>query len=73
MSLQSKYSSVVASELRHHAVWEPGEPVRLGDYGVLQGSRFTVHGNIEDDFGLQFDPAALAPADPMIFADGLED
>ncbi|MCB9567746.1 MAG: hypothetical protein H6710_11145 [Myxococcales bacterium] len=55
MSLQSKYSSVVASELRHHAVWEPGEPVRLGDYGVLQGSRFTVHGNIEDDFGLQFE------------------
>ena len=25
------------------------------------------------DFGLQFDPAALAPAEPMIFADGLED
>ena len=30
-------------------------------------------GVLRVDFGLQFDPAALAPADPMIFADGLED
>ncbi|MEZ4383192.1 MAG: hypothetical protein R3A79_17830 [Nannocystaceae bacterium] len=55
MSLQSKYASVVARELRHHAVWEPGEPVRLGDYGTFSRGRFSVHGNIRDDFEIAFD------------------
>ncbi len=54
MSLQSKYAGVVARELRHHAVWEPGEPVRLGDYGILKSGRFSVYGNIRDDFEIEF-------------------
>lgn len=54
MSLQSKYAGVVARELRHHAVWEPGEPVRLGDYGILKSGRFSVYGNIRDDYEIEF-------------------
>lgn len=73
MSLQSKYAAVVARELRHHAVWEPGEPVRLGDYGILGQGRFSVHGNIKDDFEIEFDVARSRNREFAFRSDGVSE
>lgn len=73
MSLQSKYAAVVARELRHHAVWEPGEPVRLGDYGILWQGRFSVHGNIKDDFEIEFDVARSRNREFAFRSDGVSE
>jgi hypothetical protein len=73
MSLQSKYASVVARELRHHAVWEPGEPIRLGDYGTFSRGRFSVHGNIRDDYGIEFDVARSRNREFAFRSDGVSE
>ncbi len=73
MSLQSKYAAVVARELRHHAVWEPGEPVHLGDYGILGRGRFSVHGNIKDDFEIEFEVARSRHREFAFRSDGVSE
>lgn len=48
MSLQKIYSKAVRRELSRHPVWEPGSPVALGDYGMLQDGVFQRLGNYVD-------------------------
>lgn len=36
------------------ANWEPTQPVRLGDYGLLVGRTFVYQGNITDHLGIAF-------------------
>ncbi len=73
MSLQAKYASVVARELRHHAVWQPGDPVRLGDYGLLDGGRFSVQGNIADDFEIVFETTRSRKQEFAFRSDGVSE
>ena len=46
MSISKEYSSSVRRELSRYAVWEPGQRVELGDYGVLRDRTFGTEGNI---------------------------
>jgi hypothetical protein len=45
---EREYVSVVARELGRHAVWQPGLPLNLGDYGRISGGTFVKLGNIAD-------------------------
>jgi len=45
---EREYVSVVGRELGRHAVWEPGLPLNLGDYGRIRGGTFVKLGNIAD-------------------------
>jgi hypothetical protein len=43
------YSNEIHDNLRPlYANWEPGQPISLGDYGLLQGSIFVRLGSIQD-------------------------
>src|SRR5258707_157619 len=48
MSVKSEYVSAVRREIDRYAVWEPGQPLELGDYGELHGKTFEKRGNIRD-------------------------
>jgi hypothetical protein len=37
-----------------YANWPPGENIKLGDYGILNGDVFIPEGNITEQFNLQF-------------------
>lgn len=45
---QREYVSMIGRELGRHAVWEPGLPLNLGDYGRISGGTFVKLGNIAD-------------------------
>jgi hypothetical protein len=61
VSLAESYTQEILHELKRFATWEPGLPLRLGDYGLLNGSLFSRKGNLAD-LGVTFrrrnDPAA---------------
>ncbi len=51
----SKLANLYANELKRHfkilyANWEPGGPLHLGDYGILDGNIFIPKGNLKNDF-----------------------
>jgi hypothetical protein len=48
MTIHERYSKALAKQLNRHAVWQPGHPVLLGDYGTLQKGVFLKLGNIAD-------------------------
>lgn len=48
MALADMYTTEIRANLKRFATWEPGVPMRLGDYGELHGSRFVRLGNIMD-------------------------
>lgn len=48
MSIQRSYARAVRKQLRRHAVWEPGAPFSLGDYGIIVDGCFRKLGNIRD-------------------------
>ncbi len=48
MSVQHNYCRTIARELRRHAVWQPGQAYRVGDYGVLDGAEFRPLGHISE-------------------------
>ncbi|MFT3912388.1 MAG: hypothetical protein QM737_23375 [Ferruginibacter sp.] len=54
MGLEKKYKKSIANELNRFAIWEPGENISLGDYGVVENGDFQKMGNIKDDFKTQF-------------------
>lgn len=55
MTLANDYAKELRRELKMFPVWPPEIPVRLGDYGTLDGSIFQRRGNITDDFGVQIE------------------
>jgi hypothetical protein len=55
----SALASIYADDLHHnfktlYATWPPNASVRLGDYGVLQGSVFVRLANVADSYNLTF-------------------
>lgn len=46
MSLAESYTREIRKQLRRFATWEPGVPMRLGDFGELRGSQFVRLGDI---------------------------
>jgi hypothetical protein len=48
-SLAEAYTREIRTHLKRFATWEPGVPLRLGDYGELRGSLFDRVGNVADD------------------------
>lgn len=61
MSLQAEYSKSIRKQLNHHVVWEPGFPVEIGDYGVMNNNAFKKLGNIKE-FGQKFEFEDSLPA-----------
>lgn len=59
MDLWRRYVRAFAEQLDQVAVWEPGEPAELGDYGVFEHDRFKRSGNVFREPTLVL-PAALA-------------
>lgn len=56
-----KAYKVYTEAIRNHfkvffANWPIGEPVKLGDYGIMSGKIFIREGNIVNDYNLQFQP-----------------
>lgn len=51
--LKSDFAASVRKEIDRYAVWEPGAPFRLGDYGVLRDRTLHKLGNI-DALGVRF-------------------
>jgi hypothetical protein len=55
LSLAESYTREIRTHLKRFATWEPGIPLRLGDYGELSGSLFVRLGNVADTrFGLKY-------------------
>ncbi|HXO26760.1 MAG TPA: hypothetical protein VOA80_05420 [Thermoanaerobaculia bacterium] len=48
MSLAESYTQEILRELKLYAAWVPGVPLKLGDYGLLEGSTFYPAGNLAD-------------------------
>lgn len=46
MSDKSHYLSAFAKETGRFAVWHPGDPAELGDYGVVTKGEFRKYGNL---------------------------
>lgn len=51
MTIQARYCKALAKQLSRHAVWQPGSPLLLGDYGTLRSGQFLKLGNIADFLG----------------------
>jgi hypothetical protein len=66
MSLQLKYVSSVRKQLKRFATWDPGAPVRLGDYGVLRQRTFERLGHV-DEFGIDPKQLGSIQSDPATF------
>jgi hypothetical protein len=47
------YTRELHSQLKYYATWLPGTPLKLGDYGTLNGRLFTKTGNILADFDIK--------------------
>lgn len=55
MPLADTYTAEIRTNLRRFATWEPGAPMKLGDYGELRGSMFVRLGNVADSsLGVEF-------------------
>jgi hypothetical protein len=54
MGVKSDYATSVRNEIDRYAVWEPGQPLALGDFGELHDRTFEKRGNIKD-FGISFE------------------
>ena len=51
------YTEAIRNHFRvFYANWPIGEPVKLGDYGIMSGKIFIREGNIVNDYNLQFQP-----------------
>jgi hypothetical protein len=49
MKLYKSYTKEIHKELDHFAHWMPSDlPVKLGDYGTMEGKRFNYLGNIKE-------------------------
>jgi len=49
------YTEVIRDHFKvFYANWPIGEPVKLGDYGIMSGRIFICEGNIEDDYNIKF-------------------
>jgi hypothetical protein len=53
VSVKSRYVRTFAKELGRFAVWQPGDPTALGDFGTSAGGEFRKLGNLRD-FGIEF-------------------
>jgi len=56
----SKAYEIYTDALRDHfkiyyANWPPGEPIELGDFGMMDGNIFIPEGNISKDLNIQFE------------------
>jgi hypothetical protein len=60
MGVKADYATSVRNEIDRYAVWEPGHPFKLGDFGELHDKTFEKRGNISD-FGVSFETTASAP------------
>ena len=48
-TIQEVYTTTIHKNLKpFFANWEPGRPVELGDYGLIEGYSFTFLGNVKD-------------------------
>ncbi len=53
--IMSRIANLYADEVKKHfkvlyANWEPGAPIELGDYGIMDGSIFIPMGKLKNDF-----------------------
>jgi hypothetical protein len=48
MGVKTDYATSVRSEIDRYAVWEPGQPLELGDFGELHDKTFEKRGNVKD-------------------------
>lgn len=65
MSLADSYTREIRRELKRFATWQPGLPVRLGDFGTLNGSLFSHLGNLRD-LGVGFE-RRKDPSDKRVY------
>lgn len=49
--MKKSYGSIIWKILKEYAIWQPGDPVSLGDYGVIRDGCFERMGNIRDHAG----------------------
>jgi hypothetical protein len=79
--MAQRYCSELHREFQNlHAVWEPGNPLKLGDFGVMDGSVFRKKGNIEqkgvsvviepDDDSKYFSYKTAASTEVKFYANG---
>src|SRR4051794_33943272 len=61
MTLQHEYVTSIAQQLKYHAAWEPGDPFKLGDYGVLSAGAFKKLGHLRE-FNIELSHTATSPA-----------
>jgi hypothetical protein len=55
MSLADRYCENIHKNIEpYYATWLPTVPVKLGDYGKMDGKIFIRQGNITTDFGVNF-------------------
>ena len=52
--IYQQYAKEIKKHLRYHATWEPGTPLKLGDFGVVEDGVFTYMANV-GDYGITFD------------------
>ena len=68
MPIVDTYTTAVHQNLRpYFANWEPGRPVRLGDYGPVAGYSIQILGNISDR-GVGFDRREDSRTDHKVFS-----
>ena len=48
MSLRNQYARAVATHLHRHVVWVPGDDIRAGDYGTVEGGVFDKKGSLSE-------------------------
>lgn len=53
MSICKIYCNSVREHLRKHPVWEPGDDIQIGDFGITRDGYFRKHGNINDYLSVQ--------------------
>lgn len=61
MSIKSQYIAAVAKETGRYAVWQPGDPANVGDYGVTSKTEFRKLGNLTE-FDINFRCETTNPA-----------
>jgi hypothetical protein len=61
MGVKTDYATSVRNEIDRYAVWEPGQPLALGDFGELHDKTFEKRGSIKD-FGISFGEVSSSKA-----------
>jgi hypothetical protein len=55
MGLADRYCENIHNNIEpYYATWLPSLPIKLGDYGRMDGKIFIRQGNIKTDFGVEF-------------------